>query len=249
MFETSPNATRAKAFEIDQISGDHAPIRADRPRGAPLPTMSSNETPARRTDTRRPDDLTPDLTPNDTSEAPARSAAEPAVPFGERERPVALTEERGPAADRFMPIQRVQEASPPRGATGLDAHAPTDPAFMPRVHVPGRLATQPTPENRETRRDARPDVRSAHLGPVVRDGVESTVPDVSLAPPPAVLVPRLLQPAQPVIPKPAEPVIHVTIGRVEIRAVSAPAGPERPKPSKPALSLSDYLHRRSGGGG
>ena len=58
--------------------------------------------------------------------------------------------------------------------------------------------------------------------------------------------PTVLEPAQPSVSKPAEPVVHVTIGRVEIRAVSTPPSPKRAAPSKPALSLSDYLQRRNG---
>lgn len=70
----------------------------------------------------------------------------------------------------------------------------------------------------------------------------------------AVLVPRLpqqpiAQPAQASPSKHTEPIVHVTIGRVEIRAVPAPSAPKRSTPSKPTLSLSDYLNRRSGGRG
>lgn len=54
----------------------------------------------------------------------------------------------------------------------------------------------------------------------------------------AATVPMAEQPA---------PVIHVTIGRVEVRAVPAPAGKPRVDPSKPKpLSLDDYLKRRGG---
>lgn len=69
----------------------------------------------------------------------------------------------------------------------------------------------------------------------------------------AFLTPRLRQPGSVAQPwqisteKAPEPVVHVTIGRVEIRAVSATAQPKRAAQSKPALSLSDYLQRRSGG--
>ncbi len=46
---------------------------------------------------------------------------------------------------------------------------------------------------------------------------------------------------------PAEPVINVTIGRVEIRAVQNPAR-ERSQPKAPrGLSLDDYLRQRAGG--
>jgi hypothetical protein len=47
---------------------------------------------------------------------------------------------------------------------------------------------------------------------------------------------------------PAEPVVQVTIGRIEVRAVQ-PSPPSRlraPRP-RPKLSLSDYLRERDGG--
>jgi hypothetical protein len=68
----------------------------------------------------------------------------------------------------------------------------------------------------------------------------------------AILAPRLPQHPLPAATQasnanPSEPVVHVTIGRVEIRAVPAPPAPKRAAPTKPALSLSDYLQRRGGG--
>jgi hypothetical protein len=46
----------------------------------------------------------------------------------------------------------------------------------------------------------------------------------------------------------AEPTIQVTIGRIEVRATTAPLQP-RPKPRAPApMSLDEYLGLRSGGG-
>ena len=50
----------------------------------------------------------------------------------------------------------------------------------------------------------------------------------------------------------AEPAIQVTIGRVEVRAVSAPATPSRvqQQPTRPAaMSLDEYLRRQEQGGG
>ena len=45
------------------------------------------------------------------------------------------------------------------------------------------------------------------------------------------------------------PAIHVTIGRVEVRAVTAPAEPARPRERKapPLLSLDQYLRQRNEG--
>ena len=49
-------------------------------------------------------------------------------------------------------------------------------------------------------------------------------------------------------PLPTAPEIHVTIGRIEVRAVSSPASIRRePPPSKPELSLDDYLRLRNQG--
>jgi hypothetical protein len=42
--------------------------------------------------------------------------------------------------------------------------------------------------------------------------------------------------------------IHVTIGRIEVRATSAqPSAPKRSAPAPAAMSLDEYLRRRSGG--
>ena len=46
-----------------------------------------------------------------------------------------------------------------------------------------------------------------------------------------------------------EPTSHVTIGRVEIRATTAPPAPSRPaRQAAPRLNLEDYLRSRAGGG-
>jgi hypothetical protein len=47
---------------------------------------------------------------------------------------------------------------------------------------------------------------------------------------------------------PAEQTIHVTIGRIEVRAAPPPTTPARPKSAPaPTMSLEDYLRSRSGG--
>lgn len=46
----------------------------------------------------------------------------------------------------------------------------------------------------------------------------------------------------------AAPVINVTIGRVEIRAVQTPAAPRKPGAAAPPMNLDDYLRSRAGGG-
>jgi hypothetical protein len=44
----------------------------------------------------------------------------------------------------------------------------------------------------------------------------------------------------------AEPVIQISIGRIEVRATPPPAQPARPRPAAPsAPSLEEYLRRRT----
>jgi len=96
--------------------------------------------------------------------------------------------------------------------------------------------------------ETRPSQRSAASKPVVvpeprehktvkRSGVDAIVPTIRSLPPIAPLSPAATTP----------PTINVTIGRVEVRAVSPPAQ-QRAKP-KPAsvLSLEDYLRQRAKG--
>ncbi len=59
--------------------------------------------------------------------------------------------------------------------------------------------------------------------------------------------PRDAAPRQEAEPGPA-PVIQVTIGRIEVRAAPAPTRPERPRAAPAAMTLDEYLRKRSNGG-
>ena len=56
--------------------------------------------------------------------------------------------------------------------------------------------------------------------------------------------------AAPVAEASGPPPIHVTIGRIEVRAITPPAAPAARRPERPTphLSLDDYLRSRNGGG-
>ncbi|MGM9474536.1 hypothetical protein ACS5PJ_21405 [Pseudarthrobacter sp. YS3] len=63
-----------------------------------------------------------------------------------------------------------------------------------------------------------------------------------------VLVPRPEQPrATPDLPRPAEPVVRVSIGRLEIRAVPDPAPARTSRRERRTQSLDDYLEQRNQG--
>jgi hypothetical protein len=74
------------------------------------------------------------------------------------------------------------------------------------------------------------------------------------APPSPPISPRLSSPPpsplplQPAAPAPASPTIQVTIGRIEVRASSAPAPPHKPA-GGPRLTLDAYLRQRDGHNG
>jgi hypothetical protein len=56
---------------------------------------------------------------------------------------------------------------------------------------------------------------------------------------------RHVAPSQPV--SPPEPTIQVTIGRIEVRAVSSQAASPKERSASPVMSLNDYLRSRRGG--
>jgi hypothetical protein len=55
--------------------------------------------------------------------------------------------------------------------------------------------------------------------------------------------------ASPAMAGEADPVVHVTIGRIEVRATSEGKPSERPRAASPVMSLQEYLHRRAQRGG
>ena len=74
--------------------------------------------------------------------------------------------------------------------------------------------------------------------------------------PAAPLAPRIPQAGRAPAPAPAaptaasaEPVIHVTIGRIEVRAAPAPKGASRERQAAPPVALDEYLRQRARGEG
>jgi hypothetical protein len=139
---------------------------------------------------------------------------------------------RPPAPDR---PPRAEE--PPRGA------APSRPSrreprrerdVAPSEQPAGRAALQPASSRRQA---------AEHVRVVRRDEL-----DLSPARQPA-LRPVALQAATPAATPAAEPApdVHVTIGRIEVRAVPAPPAPAAVERRPPVMTLEEYLRRRAGG--
>ena len=161
----------------------------------------------------------------------------------------------------------------PRSAA--EPHAREIPLAPDRTAAPARQAVVPTPDGRpasideplvaERRTPPPPSNRLPREQPRAepRDEMRATS---DLVPPsprhpipePTVLVrrPSAVMPAtrhrservEPTAVRGEAPVVTVTIGRVEVRAIVPPPAPERPKAdARKALSLEDYLERRHGG--
>ncbi len=119
--------------------------------------------------------------------------------------------------------------------------AGTDEYRMPGALRAARPAREPLPMV-TARVEGKPAAESAvGLGKDRR-----SVPAPSSSAPTTQFKPKVAtSPRMPSAPLPASRVIHVTIGRVEIRAVAPPQGPARPPPTTVAPQpLEEYLKRR-----
>jgi hypothetical protein len=174
-----------------------------------------------------PGKITRSPRPAESFSAPVADVAAPASKPSDR---------KSPAADRSPAIP----AKEPSGENVLLFPSSPSADRVPPVanavahHEPTASRRSPTPPSQQ------------HLRPSRR---ETPVPDV----PPRGFRPQLIPrstsaPAvRPVENSPRPPDIHVTIGRIEVRAAPTPErATPRSKPSAPALSLDDYLKTRDG---
>jgi hypothetical protein len=163
---------------------------------------------------------------------PSVAVAQPLPP------PVSSTNDRPPdgdaAASRLSPVPATQPILIERAVVSEPSHAADarHPALPPLVvaqpPVSARLHIQPEPASQSPQIIVQPSITPAL----------STFQTAPRSAPPSVAS----QPAAT-----TEPTIHVTIGRIEVRATS-PAPAARPKSAPaPTMSLDDYLRTRGGG--
>lgn len=169
--------------------------------------------------------LTP-LTPEASAFPGESPSAQAPVAMPARPQPLSRSEAREPAASSE---RAVQESGPPVSSLSRTPERQRESSAAQQREFSPAQQHEPSAEQR---RAASAEPRQAVLVPRL---------------PPAQPLARPPQPIASAETKAAEPTVHVTIGRVEIRAVAAPAAPKRPAPPKPTLSLADYLDRREGG--
>ena len=169
------------------------------------------------------------------------------VPFDMPHPPGGLTTPPGlPTAARLFVPKTPQQPGPDRPTLAAAAAGDATGAAPPRGVAEGQRQPAlepaiPRPEPFRVRTQRGPLPATVVVRPHVMSHIDPIRPVEPAAPVPAVLPKAMRKPA---------PTIQVTIGRIEVRAITLPAPPApRFKPARPgpALSLDDYLKQRNEG--
>jgi len=173
--------------------------------------------------------------------------------------------EPSPAAPPPPPRVIPSVARDPEGRAAPERAERLEVPEVPEVpETPVAPAAPPTPA--QVPRYARDDKAGAEAAPeprvvtIVRELVERIPAEIAAAvpapaapePAPPVIVTRRVAPMRVQstnivnVPAPPERDVHITIGRIDVRAVTAPPARERQAPKSPrTLSLDEYLAQRS----
>jgi hypothetical protein len=249
-----PRRSRRRAAESDPEPAPE-PVRWEGAR-APRPPETRElpeppeirSVPARRPPPRPLSHLPPTLSPGEGRDATANPSFQAVSPqFLPSPGGGTAGEGRGAGgegASRMAPLPS-PSPPPPRPAPVTEDRATLGPP--PRTRRAGTV--EPVAPREEPPRPAvlprpspPPAAQAPRPAPPTRVLVEPRVSVAPPAPPPVPSAPIRAAEAP-------EPTIHVTIGRIEVRATPPPAQPSRPRQAaSSALSLEEYLRRRSKGG-
>lgn len=153
------------------------------------------------------------------------------------------------AAVLASPAQLTPAIAQPSLSQVRELSTNNDPVSPNRLSVSQPLETQehrPTATNLERSQDNQQGSAIAKLTPLVSPASPSPATQIEGRP----AIKPIVQPEVRGVSTSA-PTIQVTIGRIEVRAVTSAAPSPRPRstPSTPQLSLQDYLKARNGGNG
>jgi hypothetical protein len=166
----------------------------------------------------------------------------------------------GAAEPPRRPVQPA--ATPPRPVSASTAVAsPLVPPFVPPVAPPPPIKTMPPVIDKRALAATRTETTNPEpprpAASLPRRAVQFSLPQPApLITPdgsrPVVLPPPPTRPMVPdqraAVQESPAPAIHVTIGRIEVRATQpTPAKVEKRQPQTPPLSLDEYLRQRNGG--
>jgi hypothetical protein len=166
-----------------------------------------------------------------------RRAAPPAIDG--RDRPGRGARGSVPAA---IPAARNQEPTPPIAET----------AGAPPGRPPERRPDGPAPQSQPAVREVAAKAKSPRQRPRATVARIAGTADAPVSPGPLPAAPGVSPMPQRPVPMSTQverPVVHVSIGRIEVRAVSPPVQPtpQRPRAPTAAPSLEAYLRARNGG--
>ena len=161
-----------------------------------------------------------------------------------------------------LPINRSADPVPRREIVGLKSQEPNleadKPASDHRLTEPNRQSAngRDSVASQQVRWQSGTPGKDMAAARSSRSGETPFPQNAAVAPPrkpDSPISPRLVSPRVRALPPtkepaPTAPTIHITIGRVEVRAVPPPVREKaRPKP-QPGLSLEEYLRQRANGG-
>ena len=169
---------------------------------------------------------------------------------------------RDPVPPVPVPVQAIKPLqAPPRNGvehgTAVRLASQPAPAQVPAL----AKATRPDRTPPAPRSPRQPPDTASPAAPLPRQRPGDNAPGIFTAPRPAATPPaqtlaraRAAQPASrkaalPATPPAAPPAVQITIGRVEVRALTTAerSGPRTARPAAPRLSLDDYLRTRGNG--
>jgi hypothetical protein len=232
---SSPLNLAAESEDMSAAVSDAAPppagIAAEPRRSSAMPPRAASHEHARETASDGEILPQPEFEPAETPRESARPSSEPLRMMSEPARPAAEAARPAPAPFVARPqaaAQPVRSAAPVARADEIrDDEVP-----------PPAISDAPAPPQRRLPPDAEPAAPRAVVPKILHR--ETAAPAHA----------ERAQPAPQPHAAQTPPAIHVTIGRVEVRAVTPPAArpAPQPKPVKPAMSLADYLEQRNRSG-
>lgn len=174
----------------------------------------------------------------ESAQPTVRSSAPAARSDAQRFAPTAHQEERPRLVDAPAPSLRSSEQRPPLERQTLSTEPSSQTLPTSEQHDPGepRATLLPLADDRQVPHAQRCDSTAPTERPELVEREQN--------PPRAADTPRTIEPAA----AQAGPQIHVSIGRIEVRAVTPPpAPPSKPTPAPtPRMSLDDYLRSQNG---
>jgi len=174
-----------------------------------------------------------------------KTAPSPRVSVGREASASELAQPRPPLEPSTIRAAETASVTP---ATLVDRQVDEIAAEGPPAKAPGR----PAERERSGHRDpARPEMRPQTPSPRSNDAADQRAGTLRTSAAPVLSPPPNRPRFEAAIREPAvvssEPAVQVTIGRIEIRAVTDPTPSQKDRADSPVMSLDDYLRSRAGG--